>query len=139
MLEEHRKAGLLEMFRIFSLYFLLLVVSSQGVFAAPPIFVDNPESAFALAEDLKIDVFLLFTANWCPSCIIMKNDIHNNLNNFSDIIFCYVDYDKYKDMAIQYKVNILPDYRIYRNKVEVKKTTGYKNKKDLLEWLKTIN
>ena len=45
-------------------------------------------------------------------------------------------YDKYKDMALQYDVKILPDYRIYRNKMEIKRKIGYTNKKDLLEWMK---
>lgn len=140
MPEEHRKVELLEM-SILNRFILslVLILSSLQLTAAPPIFLDNPESAFALSEDLEIDVFLLFTAGWCPSCLIMKNDIHNSLDNFSDIIFCYVDYDKYKDMAKQYQVTILPDYRIYRKKVEIAKKTGYKNKEELLQWIKKTN
>lgn len=141
MLDEHRKVELLEMLILNKclLFLVLLIYSSLPLTAAPPIFLDNPESAFALAEDLEIDVFLLFTADWCPSCHIIKNDIHTNLENFSDIIFCYVDYDKNKTMAKQYQVTILPDYRIYRQKIEIAKKIGYKNKEELLQWIKNTN
>lgn len=139
MRDELRKAELLEMLnsvkKLFYLIFFVLY-SSLPICAAPPIFLNNPNDAFALAEDLKIDVFLLFTADWCASCNILKNDIHRSLDNFENIIFCYVDYDKHKDMAKQYDVKILPDYRIYRNKIEIKKKIGYNNKTELLQWIK---
>lgn len=122
--------------KIYYLTIVFLICSSLELSAAPPIFLHSPSDAFALSEDLKLDVFLLFTADWCASCGIMKKDIHSNLENFDNIIFCYVDYDKYKDMALQYDVKILPDYRIYRNKMEIKRKIGYTNKKDLLEWMK---
>ena len=138
MRDELRKAELLEMLNSVKklLYLIFFVLySSLPICAAPPIFLNNPNDAFALAEDLKIDIFLLFTADWCASCNILKNDIHSNLDSFENIIFCYVDYDKYKDMAKQYDVKILPDYRIYRNKVEIKKKIGYKSKNELFEWI----
>lgn len=118
-------------------YLIFFVLySSLQLCAAPPIFLNNPNDAFALSEDLKIDVFLLFTADWCPSCNVLKNDIHSNLDSFENIIFCYVDYDKYKEMATQYQVKILPDYRIYKDKIEIKRKIGYNNKTELLQWIK---
>jgi thiol-disulfide isomerase/thioredoxin len=122
------------MLKILSLCFLLSI-SSQITLAAPPVFVKNPEEAFMLSEEINADVFLIFTAEWCPSCKVMKNDIYNNLDQFQNSIICYIDYDKYKDMAKQYDVKILPDYRIYRNKVEIKKKIGYKSKNELFDWI----
>ena len=96
---------------------LVLNINSLVSYSAPPIFTKAPDEAFALSEDMKLDVLLVFTASWCASCQVMKNDIHTNLDNFQNTIICYVDYDEYKSMAIQYKVKVLPDYRIYRNKI----------------------
>lgn len=113
---------------------ILIYCHSLTIHAAPPIFVKAPDEAFALSEDLKLDVFLVFTAQWCASCQVMKNDIHSNLDDFQNTIICYVDYDLYKNMAVQYGVKILPDYRIYRNKIEIRQKIGYNNKTELIDW-----
>lgn len=117
--------------------FIICLMSSQIAISAPPIFITNPDDAFAISQEIKVDVFLIFTADWCPSCQIMKNDIHNNLDQFQNTIICYIDYDEYKDMAKQYQVKTLPDYRLYRNNVEIKKKIGYKSKIELFKWFNT--
>ena len=114
--------------------FIFLLLSSQAIYAAPPVFVKTAQEAFILSEEIKVDVYLVFTANWCPSCNVMKNDIHNNLEQFQNVIICYVDYDLNKEMVKQYDVKVLPDSRIYRNKVEIKQKTGYSSLLDLVDW-----
>lgn len=114
--------------------FLLLFYSSQ-VYSKPPAFTDTPEDAFALSEGIESDVLLIFTASWCQSCVVMKNDLHNNLDIIEDMIVCYVDHDNRKDMISEYGVRVLPTYFVYRNKKELKRATGYKGLSKFKEWL----
>jgi thioredoxin 1 len=114
--------------------FLLLFYSSQ-VYSKPPAFTDTPEDAFALSEGLDLDVLLIFTASWCQSCVVMKNDLNNNLSVIDDMIVCYVDHDNRKDMVSEYGVRVLPTYFVYRNKKELKRATGYKGLSKFKEWL----
>lgn len=114
----------------------IFLLTTQSSYAKPPIFVDNPEDAFALSEDINIDVLLVFTASWCPSCVVMKNDINANLEIVEDTIVCYVDHDKRMDMVKEYKVRILPTYFLYRKRIERKKEVGYKNISKFRDWIK---
>lgn len=115
----------------------ILLCMGTSSYAKPPIFVDSPEDAFALSEDINIDVLLVFTASWCPSCVVMKNDIDSNLDVVENTIVCYVDHDKRSDMVKEYKVKILPTYFLYRKKLERKRESGYKNISKFKEWIKS--
>lgn len=114
--------------------FLLLFYSSQ-VYSNPTVFTDTPEDAFILSEVIGTDVLLIFTASWCRSCVVMKNDLHNNLDIIEDMIICYVDHEHRTDMVKEYDIKVLPTYFIYRNKKEIKRATGYKGLNKFKEWL----
>lgn len=115
--------------------FAALVLCSQTLFAAPSIFVETPEDAFALAEEVKLDVLLIFSADWCQYCNLLKEAINGDPEMISDTIICFIDYDKRMDLVKEYKVKTIPDSFVYRNKKEIKRKTGFKNKKDYIEWL----
>jgi len=117
------------------LLILFIINNSQGLFAAPAIFVDSPEDAFALAEDTKKDLLIIFGSDYCVYCNILKNDINTNLNIVEDKIVCFVDFDQNKDMVKEYRVRIIPDYILYRDSIEIKRKVGYKNKEKFQEWL----
>lgn len=117
------------------LFILSIINNSQELFAAPAIFVDSPEDAFALAEDTKKDLLIIFGADWCVYCNILKNDIDTNLNIVEDKIVCFVDFDKNKDMVKEYRVKTIPNYILYRDNIEIKRKVGYKNKEKFQEWL----
>lgn len=114
---------------------LLLLFHSSQLYSKPPAFTNTPEDAFALSEGIGSDVLLVFTASWCQACIIMKNDLNNNLDVLEDMIVCYVDHDDRKDMVQQHRVRVLPTYFVYRNKKELKRATGYKGLSKFKEWL----
>lgn len=114
--------------------FCSLLCSSIG-YSKPPIFISAPEDAFALSEDLDIDVLLIFTASWCQACVTMKNDLHNNLSVLDDTIVCYVDHDAKIEMVREYKVKTLPSYFLYRKKIEKRRGFGYQNLSKFKKWL----
>lgn len=114
---------------------LLLILSSSQAYSKPPAFTNTPEDAFVLSEGIGSDVLLIFTASWCRSCVVMKNDLHNNLDIIEDMIICYVDHDDRTDMVKEYNVKVLPTYFIYRNKKEIKRAIGYRGLNKFKEWL----
>lgn len=115
--------------------FAILLLSSQSILAAPSIFVDSPEDAFALSEETKLKVLLIFSADWCAYCNILKDNINGDPDMIPDTIICFIDYDKRKDMVKQYKVKTIPDSLLYKDKKEIKRKVGFKNKQDYIDWL----
>lgn len=107
--------------------------------ANPPIFANTPEDAFALSEDLNIDLLLVFGASWCVACVNLKNDLNSNLDVIEDTIVCYVDYDKRTDMAKEYMVKTLPSYFLYRKRTEKKRGSGYQGLAKFRKWLDNGN
>jgi len=115
--------------------FAILLLSSQAILAAPPVFVDTPEDAFILAKKIKLDVLLIFEADWCRFCKPLKEAINGDLAMVPDTIICFIDYDKRQDLVEQYEVKVVPDSFLYRNGVEIKRKTGFISKQDYIDWL----
>lgn len=114
--------------------FALLLLCST-VYANQPIFVDTPEDAFALAEENKQDVLLVFTADWCKYCKVLHKHIQDDPKMVSKLIVCFVNYDDRSDLVKEFKVKVIPDSFLYRDKIEIKRKTGFKTKADYIEWL----
>jgi thiol-disulfide isomerase/thioredoxin len=118
--------------------FCILLLSSQTLFAAPPIFVKTAEDSILLAIDTELPLLWIFTADWCGACNILKQDIHNDLTLIENSIICYIDYDKRKDLTQEYKVKAIPDQILFHKNKEIKRRVGYnKNKTELKEWIKS--
>lgn len=115
--------------------FALLLLTSQ-MYANEPIFVDSPEDAFALAQETKQEVLLIFTADWCHYCKVLKGHITDDPSMVSKLIVCFVDYDYRSDLVKEFNVKIIPDSFLYKDKIERKRKTGFKSKNDYIEWLK---
>lgn len=113
--------------------FCLLMLSSQSIHAAQSVFVDNLEDAFILSQESNQDILIVFGADWCPSCRLLKKDINENVDQFNSIV-CFVDFDKRPDLVKEYMVKIIPDSIIYRENVEIKRRKGYMSFKDFHKW-----
>lgn len=106
--------------------------------AEPAILVDTILDGVALSENLKKDVLVIFTADWCPACKKMKKDIVDDLSMVDDKIICYVNVDQDKDLVKEYKVRSLPDYFILRNNTEMGRMVGYKDRATFIKWLNNV-
>jgi len=117
--------------------FLGLVLCSIGfsVFAETPM-VDNLHDAMALSEDADMPVLLIFGAEWCVNCKILKTDINNGTlsKEVNRMIICYINIDDDKNLSKEYRVKNIPDSRILVDKKEIKRIIGYKKDK-YKEWL----
>lgn len=84
----------------------------------------------ALAEDL-----IIFSADWCPSCIVLKNFIENNPQ---EIKYDYqiIDIDKNKDIKRKFNITRIPtSIIISENGKEISRLIGY-NSTTYKNWLK---
>jgi len=101
-----------------------------------PVYVDNLINALAESQSSGKDILVIFTADWCGVCKVMKNDLVNNPSVIKNKIVCYIDYDKNKDLIKEYRVNIIPDYLIIRNSIEIKRKIKYTNLEAFKIWIK---
>ena len=127
------KEGFSEMFK--KLILSLCLLSPLSAYAGEGFFLDTPEDAFILAMETKQDILLIFGAPYCKYCTIMKNDVIKNIQVFDNMLICYVNVEDREDLQKEYKVSTLPDYMIYRNKVEVKRKVGYTGFDQFKAWL----
>jgi thioredoxin-related protein len=94
----------------------------------------NLVDAIALSEQSNQKILVIFTANWCEYCNEMKNDLQN-CQELQGMIVCFVNIDKYPELKQEYRVRSIPDYFILKNKMEIKRQKGYRDKKEFIRWL----
>jgi thiol-disulfide isomerase/thioredoxin len=120
---------------ILKILFFISILETQS-FAENPVYSDNLLDSIALSESSKKDVLVIFTADWCKYCSIMKNDLKKDESLLEDKIICLIDFDTNHDLVKMYNVKTIPDYFILKNKVETKRKVGYTGKSNFMKWLK---
>jgi len=119
-------------FILSSIFALLL---SSTIFAAePPIFVNDMVDALALSENTNKQILVVFTADWCKQCQIMKKDIADNPDMVSDTIVCYLNIDFNQGLAKEYDIKFIPDYCILRKKIQIRRQSGYTTRAKFIKW-----
>lgn len=80
-----------------------------------------------------------FFATWCPPCKILSPRIEELANDFKGkVTFIKVDVDKFQSLAKKYGISSIPDVRIYKDKKEVKRLVGLKEKREYSRILKGL-
>lgn len=102
--------------------------------------VNTLEDAIALSESSNMPVLVVFSAEWCRYCSILKNDIDKGeySKELDNHIVCFVDIDKRPDLKKEYEVISIPDSRILKKRIETKKIIGY-DKVKYKRWLQNDN
>lgn len=118
---------------------IFLLFLSNAIAGEPPVFVDDMIDAIALSEKSDKEILVVFTANWCKQCQIMKKDIQEDQEILSDKIVCYLNLDTNKELAKQYKVKLIPDYCLLRKRIQIKRAVGYTSKERFVKWLHNDN
>lgn len=125
---------------IFSyLLILTLALFHNYAVANPAIYTDNLDDAIVLANDLNVDILVVFSADWCGNCTKMKKDLQLNPDTIDDMIICYINIDNNKSLAKKYRIRNIPDYRIIRKNQEVQKKVGYTDLTTFKDWLNQRN
>jgi thioredoxin-related protein len=102
--------------------------------AEPPVVVHDMLDAIALSEHSNKQILVVFTADWCKQCQVMKKDITDSPDMVSDTIVCYLDLDSNKELAKEYQVKTIPDYCILRKRIQIRRTRGYTTKEKFIKW-----
>ena len=100
-------------------------------------FLISLASVFCFANDDK-PTLLVFSADWCPSCIRAKNDINNDTALADAIKNYYIvvaDFDVDKDLVEGYNIKNIPTFVVLKG-TSVTKKVGYNGPKDLLKFIK---
>ena len=113
--------------------FLLMIPSyslANGV-----IVYDNIDAAKQEAKDTDSKLVIVFGADWCKYCTILKSDLQNKLMEINNTVICIVDYDTNKDLVDQFKVKTIPDSLIIEDNTVVRRKVGYPGFQAYKKWL----
>lgn len=100
------------------------------------IYYDEFDKCKELASKYNRKLVLVFGADWCPYCRILKKDI-DKIDNFKQYIVCFIDTDKNKELVEKYRIKGLPTSIIIdKQENELSRKTGYKQA-DYNTWLAT--
>lgn len=116
-------------------YVSILIISCFSVLFDGPIIVEKLDDAFTESKESKKDLLVVFSADWCVNCVTFKKHFQEDMGMLSGIVVCIVDYDTNLDIAKEYKVKKIPDFRYYRESVELDKKIGYSKKSEFVKWL----
>ena len=119
--------------------FVLACVIGGTAYAKPPVFMNNYESAKKVSNDLGMDILLVFSADWCKYCNMLKKDLSSSVSKdeLQDIIICTIDVDNNPKMKREYSVSSIPDSLfLSKNKIKSRRK-GYNDLGKYLKWLKS--
>ena len=98
------------------------------------IYYDEYDKCKSLSAQYNKKLILVFGADWCPYCRILKKDI-DKITGFKKYIVCFIDSDKNKELVQKYRIKGLPTSVIVDSKeTELSRKTGYKQA-DYNQWL----
>lgn len=85
--------------------------------------------------DIKKDKVLVdFSASWCGPCKMLSL-VLDKVEEEKLIDIYKIDIDENDKLADEYKIYSVPTLIIFKNKKEVKRTSGYMSFDELKEWL----
>jgi len=103
------------------------------------IILDDYDKAISLAEEYKRKVLIVFGAEWCPYCEILKKDIPK-IKQLQKYIICLIDTDNKEanqSTINKYRPKKLPTSILVNKEKEIGRKIGYR-KKDYLLWLDSV-
>lgn len=91
--------------------FVLACLIGGTAYARPPVFMNNYESAVKVSNDLGIDILLVFSADWCKYCKMLKKDLSASVSKdeLKDLIICTINVDENTKIKKEYSVSSIPD------------------------------
>ncbi len=82
---------------------------------------------------------IIFSAIWCPACLVMKKVWTQIEDANPSIEIIYYDYDLDEDKVEKYQVGtVLPEMIFIKNNEEVKRLKGEKSLKEIKEIIEEI-
>ena len=87
---------------------------------------------FKTLKEENEKVVFVFSASWCPDCLVMDTFLEEVINEFPEIKFSYVDRDKFPEIAEALDIFGIPSFVAYKNNEEASRFVS-KNRKTRAE------
>ena len=85
-------------------------------------------------------IVFVFSATWCPDCIMLDRYLEDTMNKFPEIKFVYVNRDDFTEIAQALDIFGIPSFVGYKNNVEVSRFVSRlaKTQKEVEQFLEKI-
>ena len=83
-------------------------------------------------------VLVDFFATWCGPCQMLMPVLEQLAQEMTDVAFYKVDVDKHRNLAIEHQVQGVPTLVLFKDGEIVAKTSGYRPKAKLAEWINSV-
>ena len=114
---------------------ILLALIFSGSVSGDTFVLSSLTEAQFLAKETNKPMLLIFGADSCGFCILLKEDLNSILKKDVDnFIVCYLDLKSNQELKKQYDINLIPDSRIILDGEVNSVFKGYKPK-DYKKWL----
>ncbi|WP_044894471.1 thioredoxin family protein [Bacillus alveayuensis] len=86
-------------------------------------------------------IIMLFTADWCPDCQVLKPVLPEIEQQFPDYVFYSVDRDQLLDLCIEHDVFGIPSFIAYENGKEIGRFVSKerKTKEEVEQFINGLN
>ena len=74
---------------------------------------------FKTFKEKNEKVVFVFSAPWCPDCVMLDRFFEETVNKFNDIKFVYVNRDHFPEITEALDVMGIPSFVAYKNNKEV--------------------
>jgi|688.fasta_scaffold139653_3 thiol-disulfide isomerase/thioredoxin len=113
-----------------------LLLFSTTIIANDGFILSSMEETQKLSKLTNKPALVIFGADYCKFCQILKQDILTNQlsPSINEYIICYIDVKDNLNLKNKYKISSIPDSRIFIDNEQVSKTTGY-SKDTYKKWL----
>ena len=100
----------------------------------------NSIEQFKVLKEENEKIVFVFSATWCPDCIMLDHYLEETINKFPEIKFIYVNRDDYPEIAQALDIFGIPSFVGYKNNVEVSRFVSRlaKTQKEVEEFLEKI-
>lgn len=117
--------------------FLLLAAFSQTIHATLTQ-IENEEQLKKIISAKEPSV-VLFYADWCGSCVKIKEPLEKVTNNddFKHITFVKIDVDKHQSLAREHHVNAIPTLLFFKDNKKVNELIGSESEENLSAHIKS--
>jgi thiol:disulfide interchange protein DsbD len=90
-----------------------------------------PMQSNCYATEIDQKTLIIFSADWCKSCVIAERDMKKNKDTqklLENYHLVYANFDKNEDLTSHYKVKKIPTFIILNEEAEeIERLVGYLN------------
>ena len=105
-------------------------------------YIDRLETIeeFKTIKEENEKVVFLFSASWCPDCLVMDMFLEDVVKQFPEIKFSYVDRDKFPEIVEALDIFGIPSFVAYKNNEEASRfvSKNRKTKPEVEEFLRAL-